>query len=138
MKAIGPIQQGLAADSAGKYTRKVMRVNAQNTYGDQVEQDSRIRDAARMQMGRQIVAQGASGFQVGTGSALDALRESAINREVDLATVGRQAKMRAAGFIQQGDLAAAQGHSAMIGGFMSGAAAIMDEAAKMAFGGGGG
>jgi hypothetical protein len=136
MKALGPIQEGLAANAAGKYTRKAMRVNAMNTAGDAAEEGARIRDAARMQMGRQLIAQGGSGFQTGTGSALDALRESAINREVDLATVRRQARIREQGFTQQGDLAAAQGHSAMIGGFISGAASVMDDAAK-AFGGAG-
>lgn len=137
LQGVGAIQQGVAANAAGKYTRKMMVVNSSNTLNDGIEQGDRIRYAARQQMGRQAVSQGASGFQMGTGSALDALRESAINREIDLATVRRQSKTRADSFIQQGSLAYAQGKSAMIGGFISGAAHFMDAAAS-AFGGAGG
>lgn len=137
LQGVGSILGGIAANNAGKYTRKVMRINERNTLNDSVEQGARIRDAARIHMGRQLVEQGASGFQMGTGSALDALRESAIEREVDLATVRRQAKLKADGFRQQGDMARAQGKSAMIGGFISGAASFMD-AASQAFGGAGG
>jgi hypothetical protein len=86
-------------------------------------------------MGRQLVGQSGGGFSVGTGSALDALFESQVAREVDLATVRRQATMKANGFRQEGDLARAQGKSAMIGGFISGAASFVN-AASSAFGGG--
>lgn len=135
-QGVGSIMGGIAANRAGKFTRKAMRVNARNTYGDGEEQSSRIREAARMEMGRQILAQGGSGFQMGTGSALDSLRESAINREVDLATIRRQTKMKADGFIQEGEKARAEGKSALIGGIISGAASFMD-AASSAFGGAG-
>lgn len=137
LQGVGAIQQGLAANAAGKYTRKVMKVNARNALNDGLEQQDRVRTEARLAMGRQIVAQGGSGFQVGTGSALDELRESAINREIDLATIRRQSTMKAKGFEQEGRLARAQGKSAMIGGFISGAASFMD-AASSAFGGAGG
>lgn len=134
LQGVGAIQQGAAANAAGKYTRKMMVVNSSNTLNDGIEQSDRIRTNARMQMGRQLVGQGGSGFQMGTGSALDALYESAINREIDLATVRRQSTTRANSFIQQGSLAYAQGKSAMIGGFISGAAHFADAAAS-AFGG---
>jgi hypothetical protein len=136
MGAAGSVLGGLAANEAGKYTRKVMRVNGQNAQRDGVEEAARIREAARLTMGRQLVAGGSSGFQMGQGSALDALHESAIEREIDLATVRKQATMKAQAFGQQGDQARAQGRSAMIGGFISGAAGLMD-AASSAFGGAG-
>lgn len=136
LQGVGQIMGGLAANAAGKYTRKVMRVNSDNALRDGVEQADRIRSAAREVMGRQLVAQGSSGFQMGTGSALDELFSSAIEREIDLATVRRQSEMKALGYRQQGNLARAQGKSAMIGGFISGAASFMD-AASGAFGGAG-
>lgn len=135
LQAASSIVGGLAANASGKYTRKVMRANAQNTRYDAMEEGERIRTAARNAMGRQLVAQGGSGFAVGTGSALDALRESAIEREIDLATVRRRSTIKAEGYEQQGEIARAQGKSAMIGGFISGAASLMD-AASSAFGGG--
>jgi hypothetical protein len=133
--AAGSVLGGLAANESGKYTRKVMRINGQNANRDGAEQASRIREAARLAMGRQAVAGGSSGFQMGSGSALDSLRESAIEREIDVATVRKQAASKATAFGQQGDIARAQGRSAMIGGFISGAAGLMD-AASQAFGGG--
>src|SRR5437868_3446751 len=102
LQGVGSIQQGLAANAAGKYTRKMMQVNSANTLNDGVEQADRIRTNARTQMGRQLVGQGGSGFQMGTGSALDALYESAINREIDLATVRRQSTTRSNSYLQQG------------------------------------
>jgi hypothetical protein len=139
LTGVGSIQQGLAANASGKYTRKAMKINAANARNDGLETRDRIRTEARRTMGRQLLAQGGSGFQIGTGSALDELRESAIEREIDLATVRRQSEMKAKGFIQQGDLARAQGKSAMIGGFIGGAASFAEGAEKLAnFGAGGG
>lgn len=134
LQGVGSIQQGMAANRASKYTRAVMRVNSRNALNDGTEESDRIRTAARLTMGRQIVGQGASGFEIGTGSALDALRESAIEREIDLATVSRQATMKAQGYTQQGDLARAQGKSALTAGLISGAGHFMNAAAS-AFGG---
>lgn len=138
MKMIGPagtIYGGIAANKAGKYTRKVMKANAANAINDGLETRDRIRTASRLAMGRQLVEQGGSGFGMGSGSALDALHESAIEAEIDLATSRRQSALKAQGFNQQGDMAAAQGKSAMIGGFFSGAAQIVDEVSKAYTGG---
>lgn len=138
MAGVGSIQQGAAANAAGKYTRKAMRVNEANVQGDGVEQRDRVRMAERLSVGRQIVAQGSSGFELGAGSALDALRESAINREIDLATIRRQSNMKGGAFRQQGNLAAAQGKSAMISGLISGATSFYAGAEKLASMGAGG
>jgi hypothetical protein len=134
MKAVGMFAQGISAFDAGKYTRKVMATNSQNALNDGVAERDRIRFAARQAMGQQLVDQGGSGFASGTGSALDALKESAISRELDFAVSRRRASMAAAGYKQQGDLAYAQGKSAMAGGILSGAAEIASEVAG-AFGG---
>jgi hypothetical protein len=138
LQGIGSIQQGIAAKSAGKYTRKVMRQNERNALNDGVEQSDRIRTAARIAMGRQLVAQGSSGFEMGTGSALDSLFESQVEREIDLATVRRQSKMKGNAYRQDGDLAYAQGKSAFYGGLISGAASFAEGAQKLASMGAGG
>jgi hypothetical protein len=133
--AAGSVLGGLAANEAGKYTRKVMRINGQNAQRDGVEQAARIREAARLAMGRQARRRRLERFPDGKRLGARCLRESAIEREIDLATVRKQATMKATAFGQQGDIARAQGRSAMIGGFISGAAGLMD-AASQAFGGG--
>lgn len=138
MKAVGQFTQGIAAYDAGKYSRKVARINEQNTRNEGVGERDKIRLMARMAMGAQLVDQASSGFQVGTGSALDALRESATARELDILTSRSNAESRAQGFKQQGDLAYAQGYSGLVGGIFSGATTLMDEVAKAFTGGAGG
>jgi hypothetical protein len=134
MKAIGMFAQGISAYDAGKYTRSVMATNSQNAQNDGVAERDRIRFAARMTMGQQLVGQGGSGFDVNSGSALDALKESTIGRELDFAVSRRKASMAAAGYKQEGDLAYAKGKAALAGGIISGAAEIASEVAG-AFGG---
>jgi hypothetical protein len=136
MKAIGTISQGVAAYDAGRYTRLAMKVNARNARSDGVAERDRIRFDSRQAIGRQLVQQGSSGFQMGTGTALDELRESMIARELDLMTSRRHAELTAQGFKQQGDLAFEQGKSAMIGGYISGAASLVEDVAKVVTGGG--
>jgi hypothetical protein len=84
VKAVGMFAQGIAAYDSGKYTRDVDE-------GERAERAKRRRDASAIAsarrpaaMGQQLVDQGGSGFP-GTGTALDALHASAINRELDLA-----------------------------------------------------
>jgi hypothetical protein len=137
VKAVGQFTQGIASLDAGKYTRKVMRVNSRNALNAGVTEQEQIRHNARLAMGQQMVAQGDSGFQVNTGSALDALRESATARELDISLSRQKADLAAQGFKQQGDMAYAQGYSGMVGGMISGAASIGEEVAKAYTGGAG-
>jgi hypothetical protein len=134
MKAVGQFAGGISAYDAGKYTRRTMQTNAQNAGNAGLEERDRIRSAARSVMGQQLVAQGASGFQMGTGSALDALRESTMNRELDLLVSRRNAGMKAADFKQQGDIAYAKGKAALAGGIISGVETIAEEVASAATG----
>lgn len=140
MKAVGQFAGGIASYDAGKYSRKAMQINARNTQTEGLAERDKIRMAARIQEGRQLVDQAGSGFAVGSGTAIDALRESATARELDLMVSRLNASSRADAYKQQGDLAYAKGYSDMVGGVLSGAATIVDEAAKAAFGapGGGG
>jgi hypothetical protein len=135
MKAVGQFAGGISAYDAGKYTRRAMQTNAQNAGNAGLEERERIRGAARAAIGQQLVDQGGSGFTMGTGSAIDALQQSAMNRELDLAVSRRNASMKAAGFEQQGQIAYAQGKAAMVGGIISGVETIAEEVASAAAGG---
>lgn len=137
MKAVGMFTQGIAAYDAGKYTRNAMKVNAQNVGNAGVMERDRIREQARLAMGQQLVEQGSSGFNPGTGTALDALHASAINRELDFALSRAKASNAAGQFRIQGQMAYNQGKAAMAGGIISGAAEIANEVAS-AFSGGAG
>lgn len=135
MKAMGQFAEGIAAYDAGKFTKKVMQLNATHTERDGAAETSRLRDAARLSMGRQVAGLASSGFSESSGSAIDALRESAIESEMDIMNTRRRASLQAAGLRTQGALARNEGYSRMVGGIVSGAATMVEEAAK--YGGGG-
>jgi hypothetical protein len=113
MKAVGMFAGGISAYDSGKYTRRVMDTNRQNALNAGVMQRDRIRESARMAMGQQLVAQGSSGAGVGTGSALDALHASAINRELDLALSRAGASAQAGDYARKGFMAYQQGKAAL-------------------------
>lgn len=138
MKAVGQFAGGINAYHAGQYTRSVMNTNAQNALNAGVSERDMVRYKSGMEMGAQAVAQGGSGFQSGTGSALDALRQSAINRELDIATSRARASAAATNYQNQGTIAYRQGKSAMAGGIISGAMTIADQVASAMAGGAGG
>lgn len=137
MKGVGQIVGGVQAYQTGKYNKKLAYRNAQQRQVAGVAERERIRLAARLADGQLINSQGASGFSVGEGSALDALRASATNREMDLLTSRFNATSDATASRLQGNQAKQQGKAAMIGGIISGAATIAQQVAQAAFGGAG-
>jgi hypothetical protein len=85
VKAVGMFAQGISALRRGKYTRDVDE-------GERAERRERRRERARSGPGKPGCDGSAArrprrlGLSTGTGTALDALHASAINRELDLAT----------------------------------------------------
>jgi hypothetical protein len=134
MKPFAQVAGGISAFNSGKYTRKIMFGNAQERQAQGVMERDKIRFASRIAEGRQLVAQGGSGFGVGTGSAVDELMASATARELDLLTSHYNADSQARGYRNEGNQAYAQGKSALYGGIISGATTLMEQVAG-AFGG---
>lgn len=134
MKAVGQFAEGAAGYEAGKFTRSVMRTNSANALRDGAAEASSVRDNARQAIGRQLAGLASSGFTPDSGSALDALRESAIEAELDVMTVRRRASQAAMGYQSQGQIAYAQGVNAQTAGVLAGAQSIAEDAAK--YGGG--
>jgi hypothetical protein len=66
-----------------------------------VAEVERIRAGARAAMGRQVMSAAESGFQPGTGSALTAIEESLINRDLDVMISRRTTEGRARGLDMQ-------------------------------------
>lgn len=130
MKAIGQFAEGASAYEAGKFTRKVMQTNAANAQRDGAAEAARLRDTARLAIGRQFAGLAASGFDPASGSALDAVRESSIEAELDIMTARRRAQAAAMGYKSQGQIAYAQGYNAQSAGVISGVNSIIDSAAK--------
>jgi hypothetical protein len=133
IQAVGQVVQGIGAYQAGKFNRKVERVNAINEERDGAAEIARIRDAARLALGRQVGAQAESGFEIGSGTALQSLLESQIEAEMDRQNIRRRAASSAANRRAQGELAYAAGVNARTQGFI-GAAATVAKSAEYAAG----
>lgn len=113
----------------GSYNNKVAQRNALMEQRDAAAQAGRIRDDVRRHIGGQITAQGASGFQTGTGSALDAIMESQVEGMLDVLTVRQKGASAADAYRAQGRLAKMQGQYGAAG-------ALAEGAARFASGGG--
>lgn len=126
LQAAGNIIGGVGAYESGKYNRAVSRTMATEEERAGAADEARIRDAARMAIGDQITAQGANGFQQGTGSALDALAQSQVNAAYDALLTRQDAARRARAQRIQGDIAYAQGSNALVQGMMGAASTAVD------------
>ena len=91
----GQIVGGIGGLASGLANSKALRKQARGELQAGVDEETRIRDAARADMGQQVAAQFSNGMMGGSGSALDALRESAINAKLDALEIRRDATGRA-------------------------------------------
>ena len=114
----GPIITGVAGYQAGEYNRAADYSNAVSDERAGDADEARIRDQSRQAIGQQIAAQGANGFQQGTGSALDALTQSQINATLDAMNARYTAASKARAARAAGDVAYAQGQNALVQGLI--------------------
>ena len=113
-KAAGQIISGVASQEAGKYTRAVMYANAKNQEADTQAEVERLRTSARLAMGQQVAGlAGGTGFNF-DGSALDAVRESGIESQLEILQTRRRGTLAAKGLRSQGEVANAAGYNQMI------------------------
>jgi hypothetical protein len=126
MKALPDLIEGASAHAAGKFNREVMRTNETNARRDGAAEAQRLRDTARLAIGRQAAGLAASGFDGASGSALDAIRESSLEAELEQLQVRRRAEQAAMGYRSQGQIAYAQGYNAMSAGVVSGVNKVVD------------
>lgn len=121
MQAAGNLIGGAASYENGKYNQGLAETEAVEAERAGTAEEARVREAARAQIGEQLAAQGANGFAMGTGSALDALQQSQINAALDAMQVRQEAAGRARAARVQGAIARAQGNNDLVKG-MFGAA----------------
>ena len=126
VQAAGSLISCVASYETGKYNRDLSNTMATEAERDGAVTEGRVRDAARQAIGQQVAAQGANGFQQGTGSAIDALTQSQINATLDALTVRRQAAAKARGLRIQGAQAYSAGANALTQGMFGAAAHGVD------------
>jgi hypothetical protein len=126
----GGLVKGVSGFMAGKANARLARAEAAGAVRTGVAQDDEIRLAARRTAGEAIAAMGAAGGGLGSGSALDVLREIEVESGLDRLRVKADAKNRAGALNYQARIAKRQGALELLGGVM--------EAGAQAAGGGGG
>ncbi|WP_397604969.1 hypothetical protein [Sphingorhabdus sp.] len=117
-QSLGNIVQGVGGLLAGNANSKALKKQARETLQQGSAEETRIREAARATMGDQIAAQFSNGFQGGTGSALDALRESKINATLDALEIRRQAMGKAAALRAEAKQQKLQGKLSLLSGIL--------------------
>jgi hypothetical protein len=137
LMAGGQVLGGIAGLQSANANARAAEAEGDMLLRDGVATAERVRNQARMVQGEAVAAQGASGFQLGTGSAIDVLLENAINAEVDIMTARtRGENARAAKRTEAANMRAA-GRMALVQGLIGAAASVGMGAASGAFGGGG-
>ncbi len=116
--AVGSIVQGVGGLLQGNANSKALKRQSREELASGVAEEARVRDAARATMGDQIAAQFSNGFQGGTGSALDALRESKVNAALDALEIRRQAIGKARALTTQAKQAKTEGRFALLSGIL--------------------
>lgn len=129
-QAAGQLIGGVGAYEAGRFNQATARTEAIEVERAGAAEELRVREAARMAMGAQVAAQGANGFQQGTGSALDALTQSQVNATLDALNVRRAAAAQARSRRIAGSIAKAQGDNALVQGMLGAAATSIDWAGQ--------
>jgi hypothetical protein len=114
----GNIVKGVGSFFAGQSNAKALRAASREELIAGAAQEAQIREVARKAIGEQVAGQFSNGFQGGTGTALDALQESAVNAAIDAMRVRREASMRAANLRKQGQQAATQSWFDLASGLM--------------------
>lgn len=109
---------GVAGLQSGNYNARVAEGEGRMAVADGAAQIARVRDEARYAAGEAIASQGANGFQIGTGSALDLLRENAMNAELDQLTLRTRAENVKRSKQAEAQLSRATGRMALLQGIV--------------------
>jgi hypothetical protein len=126
------ILAGIAANQAGIYNARAADNAAQAASAEAAATAERVRQEGRMAAGEAIAAQGQSGLQLGTGSALDLLRENAIQTELDRQTIYQRGENKRRGYKAEAQMQRMEAKNAIIAGVIG----SIEDAAKAAGGGG--
>lgn len=127
VSAVGAMQSASAEAQAADYDKATALRNRNATFeqtaaekGDQMAENRRRVASIR-------TAYGAAGVDLG-GSPLDALQDTAIEQNLDVAKIGYQGELRALGYTDTANMADARARAARRAGPLSAAAAFLGAA----------
>lgn len=116
----GSVIKGVGGLKAGIAAKRSAFAEARQEEGAAQEEERQSRLDARRVIGQQLAAQFANGLEGGTGTAVDAIRESQVEAALDVMEIRRQGAARAEALRKQGRIAKREGifslGSSLIGG----------------------
>lgn len=141
--AIGQIQQGNAAAEAGRYNAKVAEMNAvmsERRAKDAVERGAREEQRKRTEVaalkGKQVAAMAANGVDLGFGSPLDLIVDTAALGELDALTIRKNSaneaydhRVQAVNGRSDATLSRMNADAAQTGGYLNAAGTLLGGAA---------
>lgn len=136
MQAVGKVIEGSSYFEQGRYNKAIADRNALAAESDAAAQVEFNREQMRKAMGDQLVAQGGSGMELGTGSAIDQLMDSQVNGMLDAMTIRRLGRTQGDAMRQQGELARMQSQTQATASYFGAAKEIFDKKASYAGGAG--
>lgn len=101
--------QGVGGMMAGQSNKKRLFAQADEEIGAAQAQERELRRDARRTIGAQLAAQWGNGFEGGSGTALDAVRESELEAVLDAREIRRQGVARYNSLRKQGKQEAREG-----------------------------
>ena len=134
ISAIGGLVEGTGYLAQGRYNSRVAERNALYAERDAAAAAERAREESRAGIGGQAAAQAGSGFETGTGTALDALRESQVAGMLDTLTLRRKGRAEADAIRQQGQLARMEARGRATKAYFGAAASLANTGANYAGG----
>lgn len=119
--AAGSLIKGVGGFMAGQAQKKAAYAQGHEELLAGADKERRVHDEARRAIGEQLASQWGNGLEGGTGTALDAVRESKINEALDVMTLNRDAFMRNRSLRKQGKAAEREGYFSLASGLLGAA-----------------
>ena len=113
--------KGVGGFMAGQANKKNAFAQAREERLGSAENERELRRDARRGIGTQLASQWGNGMEGGSGTALEALRESEMNAALDAAEIRRQGAARSKSLRAQGKQAGRQGYFDLAGGILGAA-----------------
>lgn len=128
----GKLVQGVGGMAAANANSRALKEQARGELAAGTREEERLRENARKAMGEQVAAQFGNGLMGGTGSALDALRESKINAALDALTIRRAAREKSDALLARAKQEKRAGRLSLVSSILGAGSAAMGGSADWA------
>lgn len=135
LMAAGQLYGAVSQADQMRDNARILKENARRTELTGALDELQIAREARAASGEAIAQQGASGVELGTGSALEMLRQNAINAEYDKLNVRYRAAGEAGNLRSQAKQLRKQATATLIGGAISAGASVLMGSSMLGGGG---